>query len=368
MKGVRPLIKFIHTGDLHLGFKFLNPSFKGQTARERRRELWSTFDRIVDYAMDEKVDFLFIAGDLFEEAYFTIGDMKRVRDNFKKAKAVNIIIVAGNHDYIGRKSLYNKVEWTKNVNIFDTNGIGKMEFKDLNTNVYGYSWDTKEIKDHSLFFDLKQNIDKNKNNILILHGDIYGDSNYLPLKPDELKNLNMDYIGLGHIHKPDIIGKNIAYCGSPEPLDFGEIGERGIIEGAIIDKKLDIKFKAFSKRQFLQGSIQINSSMGYLEILDEIKNIDIGNKEKDFYRIELTGFVEKHINLDNILTDVKSSFYHIEICDNTVLDYDLDQLEIDNKDNIIGRFIEAMKEKGQKDPIVKNALYIGLEALLKESN
>lgn len=368
LKGVRKLIKFIHTGDLHLGFKFLNPSFKGEIARERRRELWSTFERIVEYAVDKGVDFLFIAGDLFEEAYFTIGDIKRVRDTFEKALDVNILIAAGNHDYISRRSLYDRVEWTENVKIFNTDGIGKIEFKDLNTNVYGYSWDTKEIRENNLFSNLKENINKDKNNILLLHGDIYGDSNYLPLTLEELKDLNMDYIALGHIHKPDIIGDNIAYCGSPEPLDFGELGERGIIEGEIIDKKLSIKFKSFSKREFLEKSIEINSTMGYLDILGKIKDIDIGTKEKDFYRIQLNGFVEKHIRLADIEADIKSSFYHIEIENNTVLDYDLEQLAIEYKDNIIGKFVEAMKEKGMDKPIVKDALYIGLEALLKERN
>ena len=34
----------------------------------------------------------------------------------------------------------------------------------------------------------------------------------------------------------------MAYCGSPEPLDFGEIGEHGIIEGMIKDNGTKIKF------------------------------------------------------------------------------------------------------------------------------
>lgn len=362
------MIRFIHTGDLHLGFKFLNPSFRGEIARERRRELWLTFERIVEYSMNKEVDFLFIAGDLFEETYFTIADIKRVRDTFKKARDVNIIIVAGNHDFIGRKSLYDRIEWTENVNIFQSNGIEKMEFKDLNTNIYGYSWDNREIRESDLFLDLEGNINREKNNILLIHGDIYNDSNYLPLSLETLKNLNMDYIALGHIHKPNIVERNIAYCGSPEPLDFGELGERGIIEGEIKEKKLDIKFKTFSKRKFIEKNIEINNTMGYLDILDKIKKINIGNKAKDFYRVKLTGFVEKHINLDNIEEDIKSNFYHIEINNETVLDYDLDELELENKDNIVGKFIEKMKEKGVEDPVVRAALYIGLEALLKERN
>ena len=51
------MVKFIHTGDLHLGLKFKNVSFQQEKAIERRNELWSTFERIVKYAKDNKVDF-----------------------------------------------------------------------------------------------------------------------------------------------------------------------------------------------------------------------------------------------------------------------------------------------------------------------
>lgn len=362
------MIKFIHTGDLHLGLKFKNVSFHRDKAIERRRELWSTFERIIKYSIDEKMDFLFIAGDLFEEAYFTIGDITRVRDSFRNAEDVKIIIAAGNHDYKGRKSLYNRIEWTDNVTIFNENGIQRKDFPELNTSIYGYSWDSMEINQHELFRGLNDSIDEDRNNILVLHGDLGDKSNYLPLNIKELKELKMDYIALGHIHKPEIIEKNIAYCGCPEPLDFGEIGERGIIKGKIKDKKLEIKLMPFSKRTFHEVEISLNEEMGYPDILKEIQNIKIGNKKMDFYRLILQGFIQKDISIKDIEKDLYSEFYHIEIKDNTILDYDLERLEMDNRDNIIGAFINSMKEKNLTNPIIKDALYLGLEALLKERN
>lgn len=359
------LIKFIHTGDLHLGLKFKNVSFHQDKAIERRRELWSSFERIVEYAANKNYDFLFIAGDLFEESYFTIGDITRVRDTFKDADNVNIIISAGNHDYMGKKSLYNRIDWTENVTIFNTMGIQKKEFPHLNTSIYGYSWDSMEIEDHKLFKSMEESLDKSKNNILVLHGDIGVRSKYLPLDLNELKELNMDYIALGHIHKPEKIGENIAYCGSPEPLDFGEIGERGIIEGTIKNKNLKFKFLPFSKRRFLQVEITINENMGYPDIVNEIKNIDIGNKNMDFYRINLKGFIQRGISIVNLEKSLKDHFYHVEIKNKTTIDYDLESLERDNEENIIGEFIKEMKKKGLDNTIVKEALYMGLEALLR---
>lgn len=357
------MIKFIHTGDLHLGLKFQKVSFQRDKAMERRRELWSTFERIVKYAKDNKADFLLIAGDLFEESYFTMADITRVRDTFREAKDVNIIISAGNHDYRGIKSLYNKIEWTSNVTTFNEENIQKKEFEDLNTVIYGYSWDTMEIRENKLFDELK--VDSTKNNILVLHGELGNNSSYLPLNVDELNSLNMDYIALGHIHKPQIINNRIAYCGCPEPLDFGETGDRGIIQGSIEDKKTEFEFIPFSKRKFIETKVLINEGMGYPDIMRQIRNVDIGNKMMDFYRINLNGFIQRNISIQNLDKDLNDDFYHIEITNNTIWDYDLEQLEEENKENIIGQFIMAMKNKGIDDPTVKDALYLGLEVLLK---
>ncbi len=357
------LIRFVHTADLHLGLKFKNVSFNKEIAMERRRELWSTFKNIVEYAR-ENADFLFIAGDLYEENYFTMADINRVKEIFKGSPDLNIIISAGNHDFRGNKSLYNRIEWPNNVTIFE-NKIDKKEFKEFEAVIYGYSWDRALINDNNILDDLRDDLDLNKNNILILHGDVAKSSDYLPISISDLESLQMDYIGLGHIHKPDIIRKNIAYSGCPEPLDFGESGERGIIEGLIKEKKTQIKFTPFSKRRFLEMEVVLNESMTYDGILDAINAIGLENRENDFYRINLEGLIAKDIKVRDIEEDLKEGFYYLEIIDNTSLEYDLDLLEITNKDNIISQFIKEMKEKGLDNPINKRALNIGLEELLK---
>lgn len=357
------LIKFVHTGDIHLGLQFNRVSFDRETAATRRVELWSTFQRIVQYSKDNCMDFLLIAGDLFESRYFTLGDMKRVRDLFEDAIDVNIIISAGNHDYINEKSLYHKVEWSKNVFIFQGNGIESIDFPDLDTVVYGYSWDRIEIRENQLFDDhIFQSHRRNK--ILLLHGDVGSNSNYLPLNMAYLNKLDLDYIALGHIHKPEIFSNKMAYCGSPEPLDFGEMGERGFIQGHIWNNEVQIEFVPFSKRKFLHQSISIDENMSYQDIFNLINNVD-ENKDLDYYRIELNGYIQQDIDINSLFTMLKNEFYYIEIKDHTTPDYDLEALEKDYKDHMIGEFIHQMKIKGLEDVTVKKALYYGLDALLK---
>ncbi len=359
------MIKFIHTGDIHLGTKFNAASFDKEKAINRRFELWATFQKIIEYGIDTKADFLFIAGDLFEAKYFTLGDMKKVRDILAQAKEVNIIIVAGNHDYLSKNSLYKLVEWSQNVTVFSSSEISEKTFSDKKTTVYGLSWDRAEYRDSNVF-DEPLIADRSKNNILLIHGDISYKSSYLPMDLEKLKKLNMDYIALGHIHKPNFFTEKIAYCGSPEPLDFGEVGERGFIEGTIDNGITTTKLIPFSNRNFYEVDINIDGTMGYLEIMNLIKSIETGNLKSDFYRVKLFGYHHKDVNLEDLEKSLEGEFYHLEILDKTIPDYDLDLLEEENRENIIGQYIKTMRGLDLSLEKNKDALYFGLEALLKD--
>jgi len=361
------MIKFIHTGDLHLGLQFENLFFSRVIASRRRTEIWTTFERIVNKAIEDRVDFLFIAGDLFEEKYFTLGDMKRVKEILERAKNVNIIITAGNHDTLNKNSLYHMIEWPENISIFNNKGLNSKIFEDKNVCVYGYSWDMAE-NNKNVFEDF-QGLNEEKINILVIHGDVFNkNSKYLPLDKNYISSLGFNYIALGHIHKPEIFSNKMAYCGSPEPLNFGEIGEHGIIQGKVSKENTEIQFLPFSQRMFLEKNIEINENMSYTDILNSIKKCDEGkNLNENFYKIILNGTIDRDINLDidDLIRIVENDFYYIEVIDNTILDYDLEKLEKENKDNIIGYFIKEMKSKNLEDRIIKDAMYIGLEVLMK---
>ncbi|MGF7058958.1 metallophosphoesterase family protein [Brassicibacter mesophilus] len=361
-------IKFIHTGDLHLGMEFKNASFDSKHSNIRRLELWETFDRIIDKCKQINAHFLLIAGDLLEEAYCTIGDVKRINSKFKEIKDTKVVLVAGNHDTLGKRSLYRLIKWEDNVHIFESNQITKLEFKDLNTIIWGLSWDKKEEK-RNLADNIKIE-DQSKINILLVHGDMLNkDSEYLPMNKNVIIDKGFDYVALGHIHKPQFITEKICYCGSPEPLDFGETGMHGIVEVSIAEKDTKANFIPFSKREFLIKEINIIENMNYNDIIDEIRSCDsYENRMKNLYRIVMKGIRDSDISLriDDIKDLVTNDFNYIEIVDKTVPDYDLDKIYKENSNNIIGYFIREMEKKGLEDVIVKDALYSGLDVLLNE--
>ncbi|WP_425448074.1 metallophosphoesterase family protein [Dethiothermospora halolimnae] len=357
-------ITFFHTGDLHLGLKFNNPRFSKSFRNNRRNELWDTFNNIVDRANKEKIDFLFITGDLYEEDYCNIGDIKRIKNKLKTLNKTKVILIAGNHDPLKDRSLYNLIEWPDNVYIIKNSSVNKLEFPQYNINIWGLSWNKKIERDNIL--DNIKIEDKSKVNILLAHGDtLSSKSEYLPIDINKLDSF--DYVALGHIHKHQFITDNIVYCGSPEPLDFGETGAHGIIKGSISKEKLDLELIELNKRNYIIEKVEINENMDYEEIIDTIRSCS--DKEvKNIFRIILTGFIDKDINLniEDLERRFKNDFYYVEIINNTVLDYDLEKIERENKTNIIGHFIKEMKSMDTRDPIVKDALYEGLELLLKE--
>lgn len=361
-------IRCIHTGDIHLGMEFKGASFDKKQANTRRIELWETFNRIIDRCKEISAHILLVAGDLFEDEYCTISDIKRIDSMFREIKDTKVIISAGNHDTFGKKSLYRLIKWGDNVHIFEPNTISKLELESLNAIVWGISWD-KKLERQNLMDGIKVE-DTSKINILLAHGDTLSkESSYLPIDTNKLINSNFDYIALGHIHKHQFLSPNICYCGSPEPLDFGETGSHGIIEGLISKERTSMIFKPFAKREFIIKEIVINENMNYNEIIEKIKSIDNkDNRFKNLYRGILSGTKDRHIeiNIEDLKEYLKNDFYYIEIIDKTIPDYDLDKLYKENSNNILGLFIEEMKEKGLDNEIVRNALYYGLEVLLSE--
>ena len=91
-------MKFLHTSDVHIGAKF---EMLGDKAREHREQLKKTFSKIVEVAIEEKVNLFLIAGDLFDSNNPSPKNIKFVQEKFSKltAEKIKICLIPGNHDY-----------------------------------------------------------------------------------------------------------------------------------------------------------------------------------------------------------------------------------------------------------------------------
>ena len=55
-------MKFLHTADIHLGAK---PDAGTAYTQKREREIWNSFQQVIEICKKEEMDLLLIAGDLF---------------------------------------------------------------------------------------------------------------------------------------------------------------------------------------------------------------------------------------------------------------------------------------------------------------
>lgn len=360
-------VPFVHLADVHIGKSFASTSFGHELGIRRRAEIKQTFFDVLDGCEENGIPLLLISGDLFEDAYLDMSDLKDVQRRFESLSNTQIFICAGNHDpIISDGSSYRLVNWSPNVHIFNSY-FEKFSLPEYNIDIYGMSWNKKEIKQMSL--DFIQIEDPEKTNILMLHADIFTDSPYLPVDIYELLEKGFDYIALGHIHKPFTEDSGYAYPGSLEPLDFSEVGPHGIIEGEIDGKRIVKRFTPMSRRNFEVKRITVSPEQSFEEIkamaLEEI-NKDI--HEENMYRLIIEGIKDEAVNIKKEVIEelLETRVYYCEVIDETQSNYDLDRIKRDNSDNLIGEFIKYMEEKGLDNPQVKDALYEGLNILLSE--
>ena len=95
------MVKFSHMSDVHLG---------GWKQKPLQDLNFQSFQKAIDICINEKVDFLLIAGDLFDTAYPSIEVLKETFAEFKKLKDSGIpcFLISGSHDYSasGKTFLY----------------------------------------------------------------------------------------------------------------------------------------------------------------------------------------------------------------------------------------------------------------------
>ena len=357
-------VSFIHTGDLHMGRQFHFNRRGDIYGKNKRLDLWETFEKILNTAEKNQIDLLLIAGDLFDSDEVDIMEIERVAEKFSRLTTTRVVICAGNHDCYSSLSLFGLVDWPDNVTLFKTGKLESVYFPDLETEVYGMSWVKKAYTD--LPFPRGIAVNPECNNILMLHGDAYSrQTDYLPIDVSDFSNF--DYVALGHIHKPEYLSETAAYCGSPEGLSFGESGDHGVIVGKIDAHKCVSEFVPIQKRRYVDLEFEVTPEMSFDTIKEQILACDTEeNRMKNYYRVTLKGYVDPEVSVDWLKDELQPSFYYFELNDKALeVDLDIDLLLKENRDNMIGKFIQEMLLE-EVSPITKKALYYGLEGILKE--
>lgn len=361
-------MKFVHIADLHFDSPFTSLNRIDNLSNIRRLEQRESLKKVIEYIKENNINYLFISGDLYEHEYVKPSTIEYINNLFKEIENTKIFITPGNHDPYLVNSYYSKYSWNSNVFIFDGN-ISKIECEECD--IYGVGFEDFYCK-NSKIDDIKIE-NKEKINILITHGSLDASENseedylaYQPIKNSKLKELNFDYVALGHIHKNNFAEEGrIIYPGSLISFGFDELGKHGMIVGDISKESIKLEFKQIDKREFAEIEINVAGIISIEELIEKINGI---NEESNIlYKVILTGNRNFEIDINNLNKLIQNNNV-LKIKDNTKIKYDLEKISDDY--DLRGIFVKLMLEKMQNKElnseereIIEKAIEIGMDAL-----
>ena len=349
-------MRFIHTADIHLG---ACPDGRA----ERSFELWRTFEALIGYCNTQSIDLLLIAGDLFHKQP-TMRELREVADLFCHLTKTKIVMIAGNHDYVNETAAALHFVWPEHVFMLPAGQISSIYLKELNTEVYGYSYAQAHIKE--AVFDAVKPKHQERINLLLAHGNAYAKEDvYIPIEKEKLLQAGFDYVALGHIHKAERFSERMAYCGSLEPLDRSENGMHGCVLGMLGEKdgirpaRIVTKFLGCASREYKRLSYTLTPKSSVMAMRQEIKQQISQFGSHNLYTVVLCGKQGPDWYLPTgTFSDIKQV---VAVEDETKPFYELEEMIKENR--LAAAFVAQLEKQGLSPEEKEKALQYGLTAL-----
>jgi DNA repair protein SbcD/Mre11 len=268
--------RFVHTADLHLdsplrSLSLRNPDLAALVGDATRQALV----RIVDLCLDEQVDALIIAGDLYDgdqtsmkTARFLATQMQRLHE-----AGISVFKIRGNHDALSK--ITQELVLPPSVKVFS----GRAEAVELargglNVAIHGLSF-SKPQAPESLFPKYKAPV-QGAVNIGIMHTSLAGAPGhdlYAPCSVAELHGSGFDYWALGHIHQRThhAGARTVIMPGMPQGRDINEAGEKTVSLVTVGDDgTVSVEERLTSLAQFARVTVDVSAAQDWRGLVDLI--------------------------------------------------------------------------------------------------
>ncbi|WP_053365470.1 metallophosphoesterase family protein [Bacillus sp. FJAT-27245] len=275
-------VSFIHAADLHLDSPMAGLRNLPQPILKRLREsTFAALKKIVDAAIANEVDFVVLAGDLYDGDDRSLKAQSRFRSEMERLSEKNIAVYAihGNHDHLG--GAWVKIAMPDNVHVFgaETEAVLHKGKSGADVWIYGFSYPTRHVMDRRV-----QTYEKRAGgdfHIGILHGNDGSSSehgSYCPFTVGELIDRQFDYWALGHIHKRAVLSESppVIYPGNIQGRNRKETGEKGCYLVQLGENGANLEF--IESHDVIWKEIDI-STKGALDF-DSILRLCLDRKEK----------------------------------------------------------------------------------------
>ncbi|NMW21167.1 MAG: DNA repair exonuclease [Chlorobiaceae bacterium] len=246
------MFSFLHAADIHLDSPLKGlEGYQDAPMEQIRLAARRAFDNLVQLAVDEKVAFLLIAGDLYDGDWkdyntgiYFINRMGRLRD-----AGIPVFMVSGNHDAVSQ--ITRSLQLPANITHFSHRHAGTHILDHYGVAIHGQSFSGRSVME-----DLVRNYPQGDSalfNIGLLHTSLNGrpgHDTYAPCTLDGLRSKGYNYWALGHVHQREEICRDpwVLYPGNIQGRNIRETGSKGctlvsVEEGAVVSvehRELDV--------------------------------------------------------------------------------------------------------------------------------
>ncbi len=224
--------RFLHCADLHLDSPLrgleADPDAPGDAIRDATRR---AFSNLVDYAVNERVDFVVAAGDLYDGDWqdWRTGRFLIERVGHLTRAGIPFVAIRGNHD--AENVMTRRLELRgESARLLDHRKPETFRLPGLPVTIHGRSFPARAVTDN-IAKDYPPP-DGDRFNIGLLHTSIdgrEGHDHYAPCSLEQLQHHGYDYWALGHVHKREVLSRDpwIVFPGNLQGRHINEEGEKG---------------------------------------------------------------------------------------------------------------------------------------------
>lgn len=238
-------MRFIHAADIHLDSPLHGLSeYPDAPAQQLRGASREALRELVDRAIAEQVDFMVIAGDLYDGEWrdhntgiFFGQQMGRLRK-----EGIRVFVLYGNHD--AESEMTKRLTLPDNVTVFGSKKAETHLIEELKVALHGQSFKEKAITDN-LALSYRPPV-SGYYNIGVLHTALEGETHhakYAPCSRAELHAKGYDYWALGHVHEFQQWeeASTIVFPGNLQGRHIRETGRRGAVLVTVEDSKTSVE-------------------------------------------------------------------------------------------------------------------------------
>ena len=231
-------IRFIHAADLHLDspFRGIRSEAPAHVAQALSRATFDAYRSIIDLCIQEEVNALLVAGDIYDGAYRSLRAQLRFMDGLAQLSQAGIrsFICHGNHDPLdGWEARLDLPEGCVRFGA-QVEGFPLIPDEPGRGMIYGISYPTREVRDN-LVPHFAEAVSRDQGyRIGLLHANVGGNQDhdsYAPCSLTDLVDTGFNYWALGHVHTRQVLrtgDPTVAYPGNPQGRHPNERGARGV--------------------------------------------------------------------------------------------------------------------------------------------